>query len=566
MADPIGVAGLALSGISLFFQVYAGTLMLVARDVPEEYQRLRYRLEIEQGKLLSWGHSFGLLREESEEEDGLTISIPQHVRCLVQGYIEPLWQKVLHFTTTTPGFVPKDEREETLSVCHRGMARRFRLDHMYQKARQGTVRFRDRVHWAYWKMDELQDLVECMIHVNNSVIALTEVKTQQEIQETVKATLMGLLSLQDTVNGLKELIIAVDENRRNSQPSQLPLSEPEDLLRKLAELKEMRLQSRHNKDDGSLQASLKISPERVWPSDQMKYPSPQRQDATKDGKKGFWVEYRDYSSSQQTAGPTKDEIERHIVRELATLLSLKLPQSFRVAQCVGYYEEGGSFGLVFEKHTEHADQTIIPLSHCLSLESQMPSLGERVALAQGIVQTVFQLHVVGWLHKGLRPANILLFEDHNGHIAYGKPYISGFEDSRPAAQPNLTEEAHSRLAYDDWYRHPLIQTQMPRHREFPYCMQYDLYSLGILLVEIGLWKSIPNVQRMVGPSDIKSHILGNRGGLIQAIQFAMGKIYADIVINCLDPGEAMDDQIQMDSYIYHFEKLVVKPMNRISVD
>lgn len=26
MADPIGVAGLALSGISLFFQVYAGTV------------------------------------------------------------------------------------------------------------------------------------------------------------------------------------------------------------------------------------------------------------------------------------------------------------------------------------------------------------------------------------------------------------------------------------------------------------------------------------------------------------------------------------------------------------
>ncbi|KAF7629667.1 hypothetical protein AFLA_013375 [Aspergillus flavus NRRL3357] len=566
MADPIGVAGLALSGISLFFQVYAGTLMLVARDVPDKYQQLRLRLEIEQGRLLSWGHSFGLLQEESEEEDASRISIPEQVRYMVQGYIEPLWQKVLHFTAETPSFVPRDKREETPSVHHGGMARRFRLDRMYAKARQGTIKFKDRVNWAYWQMDKLEDLVECMRHVNGSVIALAEVKTQQEIQETVKATLMGLLSLQDTVNGLKELIVAVEEKRLDNRSSQMPLGEPNDLLLGLANLKKMRLQIGHDKNDGSLQSDLKIQPERVWPMNKMKYPSPQRQDATLDGKEGFWVEYKDYSSSDRIVGPTKDEIERHIVRELAALLISKLPSSFRVARCVGYYEEAGSFGLVFEKHAAHADQTIIPLSHCLSLETQMPSLGERIALAQGIVQTVFQLHVVGWLHKGLRPANILLFEDHNGGIAYDKSYISGFEDARPVAQPNLTEEAHSRLLNDDWYRHPDIQTVKPAHREFQYCMRYDLYSLGILLVEIALWKPVLDIQSNVGPGDIKSFILSHNTQCLQRIQFAFGRKYAEIVMNCLNPGEEMDDHTQMDSYIYYFEKLVVKPMKQMSVD
>lgn len=54
--------------------------MLVARDVPDKYQQLRLRLEIEQGRLLSWGHSFGLLQEESEKEDTSRISIPEQVR------------------------------------------------------------------------------------------------------------------------------------------------------------------------------------------------------------------------------------------------------------------------------------------------------------------------------------------------------------------------------------------------------------------------------------------------------------------------------------------------------
>lgn len=65
-----------------------------------------------------------------------------------------------------------------------------------------------------------------------------------------------------------------------------------------------------------------------------------------------------------------------------------------------------------------------------------------------------------------------------------EPYLIGFEQLRPSS-------SHSALFADTvWhrnlYRHPNRQSLRPQEY---YKMQHGIYSLGVCLLEVGLWKS-----------------------------------------------------------------------------
>lgn len=128
-------------------------------------------------------------------------------------------------------------------------------------------------------------------------------------------------------------------------------------------------------------------------------------------------------------------------------------------------------------------------------ETEMPSLTDRIHLMYLLYETVERLHAVDWLHKGLRSANILLFPNKGGsggEMNYADPLISGFDNSRPAAEGFMTERPSDDRAADI-YRHPSVQHRGNREdasgRE-SYKKSFDLYSLGIVLLEIAHWKPI----------------------------------------------------------------------------
>lgn len=68
------------------------------------------------------------------------------------------------------------------------------------------------------------------------------------------------------------------------------------------------------------------------------------------------------------------------------------------------------------------------------------------------------------------------------------PYIVGFEYSRPdaASQPS---ERYGKDPELDIYRHP-ERLSIPPPRS---CKAYDIYSLGLVLVEIAKWRSLKRV-------------------------------------------------------------------------
>ncbi|KAE8832552.1 hypothetical protein PTNB85_06944 [Pyrenophora teres f. teres] len=213
----------------------------------------------------------------------------------------------------------------------------------------------------------------------------------------------------------------------------------------------------------------------------------------------IWIEWK----TIEIFGPRQDHssIDAKIhsrVKKLAALLSKNnRTVRFRAPFCHGYFIDTteSRFGLVFEKPASVPPTTEPTSLHALLTKPEMdvPSLTSRIMLMRLLAETVERLHAVDWLHKGLRSSNILLFpHNQTGDINYADPFISGFDYSRPAANDELTEPSSDNPAADI-YRHPSVQSRNNREdtggRE-SYKKSFDLYSLGIVLLEIAYWKPI----------------------------------------------------------------------------
>jgi hypothetical protein len=212
-----------------------------------------------------------------------------------------------------------------------------------------------------------------------------------------------------------------------------------------------------------------------------------------------WIEWKDCESQAPYGakeGPNPKVLSR--LNALVTLLrENKRTEQFRAPPCLGYFlheanEDRFRFGLVFEKPTG-VDPSTKPLSLLELLRDEsgkVPSLTARAALARAIAESIERLHAVNWLHKGLRSDNIIFFRNEKLQCDFSKPYLSGFDYSRPAQREDLTEKPSENVAYD-LYRHPQVQggaRDTPNGKGFK--RRYDIYSFGVILMEIAYWQPI----------------------------------------------------------------------------
>ena len=110
------------------------------------------------------------------------------------------------------------------------------------------------------------------------------------------------------------------------------------------------------------------------------------------------------------------------------------------------------------------------------------TLTDRFKLAKQLAKSVSYVHTLGFVHKNVRPETILAFQDNMSVL--DSIFLTGFEKVRVA-------DGRTRLSGDSaWeknlYRHPHRQGVNP---EEAYVMQHDIYSLGVCLLEIGMWES-----------------------------------------------------------------------------
>ena len=180
---------------------------------------------------------------------------------------------------------------------------------------------------------------------------------------------------------------------------------------------------------------------------------------------------------------------------LAKVLNTDLrPLNLCVLHCVGYLDRSTNVtGYAFRPPPESSPgQKPISLHQVLTRSRQehdIAELGQRFRLAQALVSTIFEIHNLGWIHKNLQPKNILFWPKpgtNNKDPNLDKPYIVGFDVSRLNRPDEKSEKPTSGIE-DDLYRHPSYKGDNPSSSFLP---SFDIYSLGVILYEIGLWRTV----------------------------------------------------------------------------
>lgn len=164
-------------------------------------------------------------------------------------------------------------------------------------------------------------------------------------------------------------------------------------------------------------------------------------------------------------------------------------------------EEGEPVAKTTSQETLTPTQQMTLYSILGSDKELVPELGVRFSMAITLCRSLLQLHAAGWLHKGIRSENILLLDtDVNlGLSPNGKPFavdkdliypwLVGFDYARPDSDSAMTETLATYSKLHDIYRHPdsIKSVGAANPVTTRYRRAFDVYSLGCVLLEIGLW-------------------------------------------------------------------------------
>jgi hypothetical protein len=175
------------------------------------------------------------------------------------------------------------------------------------------------------------------------------------------------------------------------------------------------------------------------------------------------------------------------VRDLARKLSHADPLTFSLLNCRGVIKvmdppkkNVTSFDFVF--NVPEGMENPRSLRNILISGDSNLSLSVRFKVAQQVATSVSYIHTYGFVHKSIRPETVLIFQTQKSLL--GASFLLGFEKFRLV--DGRTMRFGDCIWEKDLYRHPRRQGLKP---EGDYTMQHDIYSLGVCLLEIGLWQS-----------------------------------------------------------------------------
>ena len=298
-------------------------------------------------------------------------------------------------------------------------------------------------------------------------------------------------------------------------------------------------------------------------------------------KQVVFIEWQSYIG--RTGRPNKLAEEQ--IQKLGNFLSVPdRPHELRILDCIGLFKDGANsrYGVVYQlpsymrdlaRHTrpDRLGHVCKPssLTHLLDNVDNVLELGFRFDLAKKLVYSIVVLHTCGWLHKNIRSSNIFFFparpapnqsfDNHKKDI--GRPYIMGYGLSRPDDVPELIQrdevkvQEYSRRDRDvrrednmvthffrahevdvdtdskpkiNIYQHP-DKAANPARR---FRHSYDIYSLGLVLLEIGLWQKLETFGNgvWVDAYAFRTYVLNK---LVPELWGQCGSIYGGVVKDCL---------------------------------
>ncbi|KAI1090516.1 prion-inhibition and propagation-domain-containing protein [Rostrohypoxylon terebratum] len=548
--------GTALSVVSLAFQVFSGCikgcqLLLDAKSLPQKYGYLRHRLRLEQLKLLDWWDASGFTAEAAFQDTQLDERKQALVESLVQirsitldiGRIKERYDLLLKITD-------EDQRD---NATFRGNFLEFDRETL----RQRSLKYADAVlkcpiglRWAVFDAAKFEQLLSRFSELNDSMHFSLELDQRRQYMELQETSHMQILQAHNKLDQIVELIRSISLSSHDG-PRALPQDSCESApstLERLARFKALSLTADHEEDfsceeEEMAQIKLEIplpgSLELLLSQIELYRCPKQHSTGRVIGRYGgapIWVEWKGYDESSTTLAYRC--VENRITRLAALLLkNPDTPQELRLPASLGYIHDPSSarFGIVFELPVQRNISAPPSLYDRLQI-SMKPSLTTRLDMARKLVNSLGYIHAMKWLHKGLRSDNILFLAASD--LDWSSFCLSGFDYSRPANPSEMTE-APSDDREHDLYRHPEVQLDVPRDGEYGYKTKHDVYSLGVILMEIGLWQPIHQFLGISLNQSIRRPVVrGVRGCLLKSESLAIlesetGERYTTAVKLCL---------------------------------
>jgi hypothetical protein len=203
-------------------------------------------------------------------------------------------------------------------------------------------------------------------------------------------------------------------------------------------------------------------------------------------------------------------------------------------------------------HEEPFPDVSAPLNQCLKL-------GYKLA------EALFFLHTAGFIHKNITSTSVVALRrareetDDLPDEAIDETYLMGFDlvradTARTTKEGAVRDTKTPRSIWEfDIFQHPdrLRGVDSPR-----YIKTYDVYSLGVVLLEIGFWKPIPDIVEELNQGNPSSWPKA-LSGTMEAMSARTGEKYQRIVAWCLD---LKGDQIVKDS---EFMEKVLDPLEEL---
>jgi hypothetical protein len=299
-------------------------------------------------------------------------------------------------------------------------------------------------------------------------------------------------------------------------------------------------------------------------------------------KRKVWIEWKDYDKIYDKKGELQfpsGTLRR--TAELTELLQLSKPKDFCTPQSAGFFDDERKsgkkrYGWLFEfpsnTITENAPRSMRDLM--LDTSIVQPDLDARVALAQRLALCLLYLHGVNWIHKDIRSDNVVFFGDGSNELIDAK--LAGFQFSRP--DTDITSESPAHTPALDIYRwhsvqgHALTESRSKK--------TFDIYGLGLLLLELAFWQPLEviledvlktkDISRVSAKQaeDIRPTLLDRQPKYMLKLRAIAGQKYHDAVKSCLGGYQefdvtANDDQAKPEAGLKMQRAFLEKVVDRL---
>ncbi|TGO09726.1 hypothetical protein BTUL_0156g00220 [Botrytis tulipae] len=540
MAEVLGTALSIVGAVGVLGQIFSGcitaySLFTTASDLSRDSEKLICKIKIEEMRLLVWGREWGVLEgkfeEELKREEGIGNA---RLRGLAMEILSELYRTITDFQRLREKYGVVEEiggRDQ--------IERRESCDREVEKEKggfgMGKLSLRSelskKVKWVISDKEKFTVLLQDLKDYNNGLeqlfppsrlATLHRTWTNELLQgahrdldklKDLEAASSGVYPALNVSANLKQLRINLDEKEtKNFKPTYTLKIQRHALVVKNTDM---------GRTHGQYRNPSLAEPQEIIVE---------------------WVEYE-----KEDLDARLNHLRR--IDDLARMIHSASDRhpDLHTIDCLGYTDDSTSsrYGLIYRSPSS-SSSTLNSL--ITSNDFRTPDLGDRFKLAHTLSVALWSLHSLDWLHKNLCSSNILFFpsaytksprisKERENVPDISTPYLLGFDASRPDHMGEMSIASRNPTAAD-LHRHPssLHSSSCPRKE---YCKSFDIYSLGLILLEIGLWKTLQTYHKAhYSAEKFRDKIVVQN--LVPGLGSKVGRGYREVVERCLGVREDLN--------------------------